>query len=1323
MRLLLLFLLAPLLLTAQRKNNGDTVRMRQYGFSTQYTQELIPANWGSIPSSQRIAVIFFHGQGEKGNGATDTARIYAAGLPKMIRSVSSWTPPNTFIFSPQLNSGANFWTREARNAILNYIKTTYGISAFKIHGEGYSLGATGLNNFIYDKASDWASALSVAGAQGNQDDFVISGDSIKKVPTIVSYNTGDVTQSISNGIKALDSTLVNNANGPTLLETDFYYSGSHSTIDDTVWNKYGQYLRWHLLHDTRYDTTVALHVDSLEKGFDDHFFRKTARLVDSLPAGSLKTSLSARVTAAADRAYGVNWQEYGVTTSPPQTNWKQLVNNANGQAATALIDNRTGTASGISLTIISTGGSTQKRTYTNNYDQYNGLPSGAMQRPHEVFSRTATTTYRYSSMPSGIYYVVIDGTSETTPGSYESGLSVTVNGVTKTLRLQWRNTSRYLFFGPVTVTGGTLDIAMQGYVASGVGHVSALRLIKQGTSGSGNLPPFVDAGTDKVVTLPATTTTITGTASDVDGSVTGVLWTKQSGPSGGAITSPTSLSTGLTGLQQTLPGTPYVYRLTATDNSGATAYDEVTVTVDATIKGTAGADYWIPMQQARPQLPITVTFTDTAGVSTGWTWTKLAGGGTLSNANQRTATVTGITQGYNTFKVVATASGGLTATDTITINLRDLQNGRGRELPCRSGTKQWFKVGNVVGGGTNTVSFSMQYVKRDNLIPGLMGGDTIMLVRNPNNNGIWNRVTFGDIEAPDGCPIVIVPDTSGTGIVTLSDTAVNNTAAFYLASHDSNAVKNLKVLGTYNYAKKGVAYGFQIGNPTTSNAKYYYRGVTGNYLNNLWLSGIALFNCSTGFSLKTISDSAKVFKLYDHYRNTIYIEDFYIDSNVNEALYIGTTDRMGLGQGNDGPPPKGNYISMNRGIIRSTGWDGPQVSYFEGSSMKNMVVLSTGNANSPGQIASMLSGGSVGASIIDSNFIRRQVGGPTILGEGKTSFRNNIVWDFQQMYISQARDVGVAFYNALQVFVENNYYFGQTGSSYGVTVANSGGETFLPGSFRYNTIATTKTIGQFYNSVYGDTVAGNVIRAPLSDPITLLDTSRLKDMPAYLMYKFIAANPSNRTPSFYDIYAPVAPPEPNQPPVVSITPVAPSSASSRQLFATVSDADGTATVLWTQTAGTSATITGATTTTPTITGLTPGSRTFRLRATDDDGAVTDAFITVVTTDNLPPVIASITPSQTILGTTATLTVVASDPEGDALTYNWTVQSFYPVNPSLSTPDQPVTDVTGMQPGVYTVQVAVSDGVSTVTRTTTINVLKPREPGKKFALKGRYEVQP
>lgn len=90
-----------------------------------------------------------------------------------------------------------------------------------------------------------------------------------------------------------------------------------------------------------------------------------------------------------------------------------------------------------------------------------------------------------------------------------------------------------------------------------------------------NQPPVVDAGNDQTTTLPADSVTLSGSASDPDGTISSIQWSKVSG-TGGTIVSPGSPATMITGLTA---GT-YIFRLTVKDNSGVSVSDNVTVNVN-----------------------------------------------------------------------------------------------------------------------------------------------------------------------------------------------------------------------------------------------------------------------------------------------------------------------------------------------------------------------------------------------------------------------------------------------------------------------------------------------------------------------------------------------------------------------------------------------------------------------------------------------------------------------------------------------------------------------------------------------------------------------
>jgi hypothetical protein len=128
-------------------------------------------------------------------------------------------------------------------------------------------------------------------------------------------------------------------------------------------------------------------------------------------------------------------------------------------------------------------------------------------------------------------------------------------------------------------------------------------------SPAANVPPTANAGADSTITLPKNTVTLLGSGSDPDGSVASYAWSKISGPAGGTITSPSLATTGITALGAGL----YTYRLTVTDNSGATAQDFVNVTVNPVPVGTAyvsSVNKTWGVEVPTPRLKVRIAYTD-----------------------------------------------------------------------------------------------------------------------------------------------------------------------------------------------------------------------------------------------------------------------------------------------------------------------------------------------------------------------------------------------------------------------------------------------------------------------------------------------------------------------------------------------------------------------------------------------------------------------------------------------------------------------------------------------------------------------------------------
>lgn len=91
-----------------------------------------------------------------------------------------------------------------------------------------------------------------------------------------------------------------------------------------------------------------------------------------------------------------------------------------------------------------------------------------------------------------------------------------------------------------------------------------------------NLLPVVSAGLDVNIQAPTTSASIMALAADSDGTIAGYLWSQNSGPSTAVLSNANSQTVNISGLSL---GT-YEFKITVTDNKGATSFDLVKVIVD-----------------------------------------------------------------------------------------------------------------------------------------------------------------------------------------------------------------------------------------------------------------------------------------------------------------------------------------------------------------------------------------------------------------------------------------------------------------------------------------------------------------------------------------------------------------------------------------------------------------------------------------------------------------------------------------------------------------------------------------------------------------------
>jgi len=193
--------------------------------------------------------------------------------------------------------------------------------------------------------------------------------------------------------------------------------------------------------------------------------------------------------------------------------------------------------------------------------------------------------------------------------------------------------------------------------------------------GNGNQLPVAKAGADQ--TIPVSWNyfpQVNGTTSfDPDGWIKAFQWTKVSGPSSYTIVSPNA---GLTKINNLVAGT-YVFRLTVTDNNGATATDDVTIIMtnddiaNQAPVAKAGEDQTIPLSwNYFPQINGTTSH-DPDGWIAAFQWTKVSGPSsyTIVNPNAGLTKVNNLVKGTYVFRLTVTDNKGLKASDDVIITM------------------------------------------------------------------------------------------------------------------------------------------------------------------------------------------------------------------------------------------------------------------------------------------------------------------------------------------------------------------------------------------------------------------------------------------------------------------------------------------------------------------------------------------------------------------------------------------------------------------------------------------------------------------------------
>ncbi|MCI0505619.1 MAG: PKD domain-containing protein, partial [Gammaproteobacteria bacterium] len=216
-------------------------------------------------------------------------------------------------------------------------------------------------------------------------------------------------------------------------------------------------------------------------------------------------------------------------------------------------------------------------------------------------------------------------------------------------------------------------------------------------SGNTNLAPTVNTGPDRAVTAGATVS-ITGSASDSDGSIAGYQWTQRSGVNVALNNANTAT---VTFAAPAVAATSNItLRLTVTDNLGATAFDDIVVTVNpaaANVAPTANAGPNVTVN-AGQQVTLAGSGNDPDGAIASYTWSQVSGQAiALNNTTNATLQFTAPAvqqQATATLRLTVTDNLGAAGSDDVVITINPVAS----NLPptANAGADVTVTAGNTV---------------------------------------------------------------------------------------------------------------------------------------------------------------------------------------------------------------------------------------------------------------------------------------------------------------------------------------------------------------------------------------------------------------------------------------------------------------------------------------------------------------------------------------------------------------------------------------------------------------------------------------------------
>lgn len=867
----------------------------------------------------------------------------------------------------------------------------------------------------------------------------------------------------------------------------------------------------------------------------------------------------------------------------------------------------------------------------------------------------------------------------------------------------------------VSSFGVTFDFDNNARPGSGIWDAGAFEL-------SGNQKPSVSVGANQTLTLPTNSTTIVGTASDPDGTIASVLWTKQSGPAA-TLANETTNTVSLSGL---VAGT-YIFRFTATDNGGGTDFRDVTITVNASAVNqppvaNAGGNKTITLPTNSTVL--SGSGTDPDGTVVSYAWTKVTAlAATMAGAATNTLTLTGLVQGTHTFRLTVTDDKGSTAFQDANV----VVNAAAVNQPptVSAGGNKTLQL------PTNSVNLSGTASDPDGSIGSYlwtkMSGGAATLI-----NASTPTLTVNGLVA--GTYVFRLTVTDNQAATAFAEATVLVSAANVAPTAEAGPVVNIQLpTSTASLAGSG-------SDPDGSIASYAWIKVTGpasgtlTNANTPTLGLSALVSGTYTFRL-TVTDNQGATGSDE---TTVVVNPANIAPTANAGapvtLILPTNNVNITGTGTDPDGTIASYAWVKQSgpaatiagantqtliltalvegtyVFRLTVTDNAGAT---GSATVNIVVfpnstnkIPTVSAGTDQTLTLPTNAATLTATAADqdgtiASYLWEKVSGPAATLAGSTTQTLNVTGMVAGTYlfrITVADNVGATASDEVNVVVS---------SSNQPPVVNSGGNKTIV--LPTNTVSLTATASDPDGSIA--TYLWSLDSGPSSVPLTGTNTPTLNAssmVAGVYVFRITVTDNNGATATAVAVVtvqagANVNPVANAGPDVTLFLPT-----NTVNITGTGTDADGTiASYSWTQISGPSVTVSNNTNPTVTLSNMVAGVYAFRLTVTDNLGAISidDVLVTVnpAVTNQAPVASAGPNIALTLPVNSTNLIGSGSDVDGTIASYSWTKVSGPTV--TLTNPSTAVLSVTDLLEGIYVFRLTVTDNAgATGSATTQITVL-------------------